>query len=59
MSEEGDDGALHEHDGLSPRAHEAFRRIVGRAPTDADIERIKTAVNAVIQALREEADSGL
>ena len=54
MSEEGDDGALHEHYTLSPRAQLAFRRIVGRPPTDADLERVEAAVLAVIEQLRQE-----
>ena len=54
MSEEGDDGALHEHWQMSPAAQVAFRRFVGRPPNDADIERCRAAVLAVIMAIRDE-----
>ena len=57
--EEGDDGAVHEHWELSPRAQLAFRRIVGRPPNDTDLIRVEAAVLAVIQAIREEHHSDL
>jgi hypothetical protein len=51
---EADDGAVHEYYGLSPRAQVAFRKLIGRPPTDDDLERIEAAVNAVLGKIREE-----